>query len=192
MKSEKKILKPLSGRNPKYLDDYETYTHKECTICKEIKEVVDFAKSVQNNRIGWVYRSYCKSCGNEKTRRYASENKEKRNKRLREYRKNNPSVMKDIDRKRNLKHKYGITVEEYSDMFKRQNGKCFICSVSGKKLVVDHCHKTNEVRKLLCHGCNTVLGKIEKGEFEVFAKYILDHRMDEKCHADLLLELANM
>ena len=100
--------------------------------------------------------------------------------------------MKDIDRKRNLKHKYGITVEEYSDMFKRQNGKCFICSVSGKKLVVDHCHKTNEVRKLLCHGCNTVLGKIEKGEFEVFAKYILDHRMDEKCHADLLLELANM
>lgn len=191
MKSKKKILQPTSGRNPSYLNDYETYTHKECTICKLVKPVADFAMSVQNNRIGWAYRSYCKNCGNEKTRKYASENKEKRNKRLREYRKKNPYVMKNIDRKRNLKHKYGITVDEYNEMFKRQKGKCFICSITGKKLVVDHCHKTNEVRKLLCHGCNTVLGKIENGDFQAFADYIISYRLESKCHADILLRLAN-
>lgn len=191
MKSKKKILKPSSGRNPDYLNDYETYTHKECTICKSILPVSDFAKSVQNNRIGWAYRSYCKNCGNEKTRKYSAANKEKRNKRLRDYRKNNPDVMKKIDRKRNMKHKYGITVEEYNNMFKQQDGKCFICLVQGKKLVIDHCHKTTVVRKLLCHGCNTVLGKIEKGEFKIFADYIISHRLTEKCHADILLKLAN-
>ena len=191
MKSKMKILKPSSGRNPNYLNEYETFTHKECTICKKIKDVSAFAKSVQNNRIGWAYRSYCKDCGNEKTRKYASENKSKRNKRLRDYRKKNPLVMQKIDKKRNLKHKYGITIQEYDEMFSSQNGQCYICKVDGKKLVVDHCHKTNKVRKLLCHGCNTVLGKIEKGEFDMYAKYIIAHGLDQKCHADLLLELAN-
>ena len=100
MKSEMKILKPSAGRNPNYLNEYETFTHKECTKCNKIKTVNQFAKSKQNNRIGWAYRSYCKDCGNEKTRKYAASNKEKRNNRLREYRKNNPSIMKVMDRKR--------------------------------------------------------------------------------------------
>lgn len=148
MKSEMKILKPSAGRNPNYLNEYETFTHKECTKCNKIKTVNQFAKSKQNNRIGWAYRSYCKDCGNEKTRKYAASNKEKRNNRLREYRKNNPSIMKVMDRKRSLKHKYGISLEQYEEMFTRQEGKCFICKVHGKKLVVDHYHKTGGRKKV--------------------------------------------
>ena len=63
----------------------------------------------------------------------------------------------------------------------------------GRNLWLTIAIKQGGVRKLLCHGCNTVLGKIEKGEFGVFERYINEHKLkkNEKCHADLLLELAN-
>jgi hypothetical protein len=54
---------------------------------------------------------------------------------------------------------YGITLEEYNRLFILQNGKCAICSVSqDKSLDVDHCHKTNKVRGLLCRKCNLGIG----------------------------------
>jgi len=44
-------------------------------------------------------------------------------------------------------------------MYEEQDGKCFICKKkSSKNLAVDHCHKTNNVRRLLCSECNTGLG----------------------------------
>lgn len=65
----------------------------------------------------------------------------------------------------NLKRLYGIGVDEYDEMCKKQSGLCAICSKppSGtnsrnKYLHVDHCHETGSVRKLLCHMCNTGLG----------------------------------
>lgn len=64
--------------------------------------------------------------------------------------------------KSNLKLKYGITIEEYDDMYVKQNGKCAICGVSETELkikfAVDHDHKTNLVRGLLCKNCNFILG----------------------------------
>lgn len=70
-----------------------------------------------------------------------------------------------IDRNKHLKRKYGITVEQYNEMLRNQNGTCKICNracKTGKFLAVDHCHKTGKVRGLLCALCNTNLGRIEK------------------------------
>jgi hypothetical protein len=54
---------------------------------------------------------------------------------------------------------YGITIEEYNRLFKLQNGKCAICNVTQEKsLDVDHCHKSNKVRGLLCRKCNLGIG----------------------------------
>ncbi len=61
-------------------------------------------------------------------------------------------------RKRQLK-KYGISVEDYDAMLMQQGGVCRICKrQSRRRLIVDHCHKTDKVRGLLCLKCNSALG----------------------------------
>ena len=65
----------------------------------------------------------------------------------------------------NLK-KLNMTLDDYNDLVKRQNGLCAICgkieTVSNqfgpRPLCVDHCHKTGKVRGLLCSQCNHLLG----------------------------------
>lgn len=65
----------------------------------------------------------------------------------------------------NIKRNYGLSIEDYAWMCQKQNWKCFLCQEEPKTyqgLVVDHCHKTNKVRGLLCNPCNTALGFVEK------------------------------
>ncbi len=52
--------------------------------------------------------------------------------------------------------RYGITGLVRNQMLEWQDRKCAICGIkeNGKKLHVDHDHKTGEVRMLLCGGCN--------------------------------------
>jgi hypothetical protein len=55
---------------------------------------------------------------------------------------------------------YGITGEEYDELFKLQGRVCYICrrAPRTKRLAVDHDHRTGFVRGLLCanneNGCN--------------------------------------
>lgn len=60
-----------------------------------------------------------------------------------------------------LKSAYGITDEQYVAMLEAQHGKCAICKghqVEGRRMCVDHCHKTGQIRGLLCDYCNRGLG----------------------------------
>jgi hypothetical protein len=54
---------------------------------------------------------------------------------------------------------YDIEVGGYDDLFAKQGGKCAICRARPRKtrLAVDHDHKTNAVRGLLCKNCNKQL-----------------------------------
>ncbi len=65
-------------------------------------------------------------------------------------------------RKYKLKSLYNITEEDFERMYNSQKGKCKICNKHGdtfkRGLCIDHNHKTNKVRGLLCHGCNLTLG----------------------------------
>lgn len=56
---------------------------------------------------------------------------------------------------------YGITENEYRQLLEYQNGRCAICEkvITGRQVHVDHDHRTNKVRGILCAGCNTSLGK---------------------------------
>ena len=68
---------------------------------------------------------------------------------------------KDKYRDMTLRRRFGITLGEYGDKLERQGGACAICGRrAGKRaLAVDHDHATGNVRGILCHYCNTALGK---------------------------------
>lgn len=87
-------------------------------------------------------------------------------------------------RAQTYKRKYGITLEEYDELFDQQNGVCAICGLPERKryrntdtivrLSVDHSHVTGEVRGLLCYSCNYKLGWVENN-----ADAIFDYLRDE-------------
>lgn len=54
-----------------------------------------------------------------------------------------------------LQDTYGLTNEEYQLLFEAQDGRCAICKETRRaNLAVDHCHKTEAIRGLLCQRCN--------------------------------------
>ena len=62
-----------------------------------------------------------------------------------------------------LMNEYGMTLEDFDNMLKKQGGTCAnqACTYGlddDHKLFVDHCHTTNVVRGLLCHWCNSAEG----------------------------------
>jgi Recombination endonuclease VII len=63
-----------------------------------------------------------------------------------------------------LQHKFGITLEQKRQMWRDQDGRCFLC---GKPLVksidcqTDHDHDTHIVRRILCRNCNYRMAAID-------------------------------
>ncbi len=76
------------------------------------------------------------------------------------------SLTTEQKRERNRKQQvslYGLTIEQYDAMLKKQNYVCAICGKSEKNtskgvLSIDHNHSDNKVRGLLCDSCNRGLG----------------------------------
>jgi hypothetical protein len=90
-------------------------------------------------------------------------------------------------RSRQLKRKYGITIEGYNLILKEQNFSCAICK-SGKpggmgSFPVDHDHKTGKIRGLLCNQCNFGLGAFKDNE-DILLKainYLRKNNGEPKC-----------
>ncbi len=77
---------------------------------------------------------------------------------------------------KHLQSTYGISLEEYTELLEKQNHQCAGCGIEAtktprQKLYVDHCHKTEKVRGLLCQHCNTALG-MAKDSIETLSKLI--------------------
>ena len=114
---------------------------KTCTKCEVEKELTEFYKS----KIGPQGRSSeCKACTN--ARQKANYDPAK-------------------NRAKNLRNRFGMSLEEYDQMLEKQNGQCRICRTDtpGNKgrFVVDHNHATGEVRGLLCWSCNVGIGHLQ-------------------------------
>jgi hypothetical protein len=52
---------------------------------------------------------------------------------------------------------YGLTPESFALLVEMQSGRCALCG-NARQLVVDHCHRSGRVRRLLCENCNKGLG----------------------------------
>jgi hypothetical protein len=128
----------------------------------------------------------------ESQRRWRAKNKPYLAAKSARYRRNHPVVFKATMKKSREKHRdklrvacrkwhlktnYGLTLEQYSEMFLAQNGVCAVCHNPDtglrrgtvKSLDVDHNHKTNEIRGLLCSACNASLGLLKEDPLRIRA-----------------------
>jgi hypothetical protein len=133
---------------------------KQCRKCKKYKDLNDFHKQA-GSRMKDGHRNKCKECrGEERRERYA----------------NDPEHWKVI-KSQNLKSWYGMTLDQWNQMFMDQKGCCAICEehvskLKTKELCVDHDHSTGEIRGLLCHSCNRGIGLL-KDSPEILSKTLV-------------------
>ena len=91
-------------------------------------------------------------------------------------------------RAEDLKRRYGITLDQYDDMYEKQQGRCAICGTdtpggNGQRFHVDHDHVSGQVRALLCSACNTGLGKFrdDPSLLRAAAIYLESHDCNSSC-----------
>ncbi len=125
---------------------YAELVRKKCSVCKKRK--IDNGKN-------WYRNQKCAACY------------------MKQYKKEFPDRIKDA----RLKCYYGLTLVQFNRLMIKQKAKCAICksdkneTKSGKiqSFVVDHCHKTNKIRGLLCHTCNMRVGVFENWNRQIEA-----------------------
>lgn len=144
---------------------------RQCTKCQVIKSTSEFTRD-HRRPCGTV--SHCKACVRVRVR------------------KNKQKYPYPSDRNRKsayrckLRTKFNLSLDEYQEMSKRQNGKCAICNNPESKkrkdgtpcaLSVDHCHKSGRVRKLLCDACNRGIGLLNDNPELLLkaASYLIDY-----------------
>lgn len=75
-----------------------------------------------------------------------------------------------VSKARHIKHYYGMTIDEFFNILKDQDGKCAICNMvfaleEGKAQIntphVDHVHDSGAIRGLLCRRCNQGIGNFQ-------------------------------
>lgn len=113
-----------------------TIVQKKCSKCNEFKILTEFGLKITGH-LGC--RPWCKQC----VRNYAKEN-----------------YLRDRDYKLNYfltktLNKFNLTIENYKELI--SNG-CLICGKFDGELHIDHCHKSNKFRGILCENCNHGLG----------------------------------
>ncbi len=99
------------------------------------------------------------------SKRYYRKTRKRRLEVAEKWRATHPEQHRSNARRFKLQSKYGITPEQYDAMLAEQKGLCFLCGKpqkGGRRLAIDHCHRTKALRKLLCDTCNRFLGIIER------------------------------
>lgn len=114
---------------------------KVCSQCGSEKPLDDFYRHPKGKH---GRSSWCKPCTLEQQREYQSR----------------PDVRERtvLRMRQKALEKYGLTVEDYERMKRQQRGRCAICRKKSDRLDVDHCHRTGQVRGLLCVRCNRMIG----------------------------------
>jgi hypothetical protein len=134
---------------------------KKCTKCSKNKSLDQYT------RRGNSIKSWCKQG--------CSEYSDKWNK-------NNPDKIKAS----RLKCQHNVSLDVYKVKLDSQNGLCAICYKAPTRqsnlgtmrtLCLDHCHKTGQIRDLLCDNCNTAVGLL-KDDIKIannLVNYLIKH-----------------
>lgn len=151
----------------------------KCRKCAKDKDLSEFYKTPKGHRF------VCKSCCNQEATNRQRENPDKQ-------------------RWKQMKHRYGLTQKDWENRLQKQNYKCAICRTElhtaaiprnekrpPNLAVVDHCHITNQVRGILCHGCNVAIGHM-KDNIDILTSaifYLKGYKNDNSCNG--LLQSAS-
>lgn len=98
------------------------------------------------------------------------------------FKETDPEGYKAFLKNSNLMRMFGITLDDYNQMFENQRGCCAICGTHQSELsdalAVDHDHETGDVRELLCGFCNRALGNVRENPdiLVEMLKYIERHK----------------
>jgi hypothetical protein len=107
--------------------------------------------------------------------RHTPEYRAAASRKMQEYRKAHP----DRELNARLKYSYGISLDDYDEMFKNQGGVCAICGRTNgsQRLVVHHDHDSGNVICLLCTTCNVILGMCHEDKEQLMKIVIYLERM---------------
>lgn len=158
-----------------------------CSKCRNLKPKSEFHS--RHNRPKQL-QSWCKECVRKLNREKYARNpgpqkkahkalyerdKKKIYARHRKWNKDNPERVRELCRNSRKKAKrerpnviqdsylrrtYGISLVQFDELVLAQGGCCAVCDCPAK-LCVDHDHKTNKVRGLLCGNCNRAIGLLK-------------------------------
>lgn len=89
-------------------------------------------------------------------------------------------IAKATPRARHLLKKYGITIDQYEELYSKQKGCCYVCgkhsSAFNKRFAIDHDHVSGEIRGLLCFRCNKfAVGRYRKGDGTDLLRRIIEY-----------------
>lgn len=121
---------------------------KQCTKCKQELSIDCFRSRGGSQK--HLLKNKCNRCLYEDYNSWIKNNPEK----VKEYREKDPWTLSKRCKRR------GISPEQLVEKFESQNGKCAICQneITLAESAIDHNHKTNEFRGVLCKICNRALG----------------------------------
>ena len=166
---------------------------KKCYKCQIEKSFSEFYKCKT-----WKdgYDQICITCtkkahDNPKVRKqkkkYRLAHVEHYNQMSREWKMNNPERFKKLGRELHLRKKFGLTPEQYIKMLETQSGKCYLCGRNNpgnkriKNFDIDHNKRTGQIRKLLCHPCNSAIGLLNEDTILLnkIIVYLKEHEISE-------------
>lgn len=132
---------------------------RTCNKCSVFKPWGDYSLNSKgiNGR-----KSVCKSCSNKQQR--SLQNRRKRE---------DPVKFAEDRYNKNLKYALGLSTDDYEKLLEVAGNRCQICGSDrgARRLSVDHCHETGKIRGLLCHLCNTAIGKLGDNSQGVYRAY---------------------
>lgn len=146
---------------------------KKCTKCGIEQPIENFGGGFIKSLGRFRRMSWCRTCFDQFQKSWASRNVERVRTKSREFqrrkRQSDPTFGQRSERRRRIK-KYGLPDDWYERQLEKQDGVCAICKQPetqvGKKglvwtLSLDHDHKTNQPRGLLCMLCNHAIHKAD-------------------------------
>jgi hypothetical protein len=130
---------------------YEQNKEKILEYQREYRNKPENRERKKKQRRAWYLKN--RAAVLEKQRQWAAANPSYNS----EYRKSRVRSNSRYDKECRLRVQYGITLEQWDEMFARQDGRCAICGQEAS-LHVDHDHETGQIRDLLCTRCNLGIG----------------------------------